>query len=347
MNTTGDLMATPELIDAHTHIYPRSYIERLRARPTIPRVKEHEGKEYFVIFAHEDAPGPVPGREFGVEYTSLDAKLAHMDRNGIDRSVVSLGNPWLDPFDGDDSPQIARELNAEFAGYGEATGGRVVGMGVLPSNSVADAVAIAAEIAATPGLHGVIVGSRICGRTLDDVVLEPLWAELARTRLPVFLHPHYSAAPTELTGFGHAVPVSVGFPFETTIALTRFIFSGALHRHPELRLMAAHGGAGVPVLAGRMDAAWRSDPTTHERLPVPPSECIARLHLDLVLYHEHAMHLARDTVGLDRLAYGTDNPFSVSDPVVNGAALGRAFTPDERETIAAGTRTLFDLPERP
>jgi hypothetical protein len=80
---------------------------------------------------------------------------------------------------------------------------------------------------------------------------------------------------------------------------------------------------------------------------VPPSECIARLHLDLVLYHEHAMHLARDTVGLDRLAYGTDNPFSVSDPVVNGAALVRAFTPDERETIAAGTRTLFDLPERP
>src|SRR5690606_14392467 len=150
------------------------------------------------------------------------------DRNGIDRSVVSLGNPWLDPFDGDDSPEIARELNAELAGYGEATGGRVVGMGVLPSNSIADAVIIAAEIAETAGLHGVIVGSRICGRTLDDAELEPLWAELARTGLPVFLHPHYSAAPTELTGFGHALPVSVGFPLETTIALSRFVFAGVL-----------------------------------------------------------------------------------------------------------------------
>ncbi|HEY9498316.1 MAG TPA: amidohydrolase family protein [Terrimesophilobacter sp.] len=333
----------PELIDAHTHIYPRSYIALLKARTALPRVTEHEGGERFVIFPEEEEAGPGGGRPFDESYTSLEHKLDYMDRNGIDRSVVSLGNPWLDPFDGDESPGIARELNAEFAGYGARTAGRIVGMGVLPSNDIADAVAVAREIAATEGLHGVIVGSRICGRSLDDEELEPLWAALEDTGLGVFLHPHYAAAGEQLRGFGHALPVSVGFPFETTIALARLVFAGVLHRHPKLRMLAAHGGAAIPMLAGRMDAAWRSDPSTHERLPEPPSASVARLHLDLVLYQERSMHLAESMVTTDRLAYGTDNPFSVSDPVVNGAALEESFTVEQREEIAEATRKLFGL----
>lgn len=335
----------PELIDAHTHIYPRSYIERLKARTSIPRVTEHEGREYFVIFAHEEEAGPGGGRAFDAEYTSIELKLEHMDRNRIDRSVVSVGNPWLDPLDGDDSPQIARELNAELAGYEAQTGGRIVGMGVLPSNRVADAVEVAREIATTDGLYGVIIGSRVCGRSLDDEELEPLWQALAEIGLTLFLHPHYSAAADQLRGFGHALPVSVGFPFETTIALARFIFAGVLHRHPGLRMLVAHGGAAIPTLAGRMDAAWRSDPSTHARLPTPPSESIARLYLDLVLYQERTMRLAEDTAGIGKLSYGTDNPFSVSDPVVNGAALESAFDTAKREAIAEGTRRLFRLPD--
>lgn len=333
----------PELIDAHTHIYPRSYIALLKARTTLPRVTEHDGGELFVIFPEEEEAGPGGGRAFDESYTSLERKLAYMDRNGIDRSVVSLGNPWLDPFDGEDSPAIARQLNAELSGYGTRTSGRIVGMGVLPSNEISDAVKVATEIAATDGLHGVIVGSRICGRSLDNDELEPLWATLEESGLGVFLHPHYAAAGEQLRGFGHALPVSVGFPFETTIALARFVFAGVLHRHPKLRMLAAHGGAAIPMLAGRMDAAWRSDPSTHERLPEPPSASIARVHLDLVLYHERSMHLAEAMATCGRLAYGTDNPFSVSDPVVNGAAFNETFTVEQREEIAEATRNLFGL----
>jgi aminocarboxymuconate-semialdehyde decarboxylase len=333
----------PELIDAHTHVYPRSYIALLKARTALPRVTEHEGCERFVIFAEEEEAGPGGGRLFDDSYTSLERKIAFMDANGIDRSIVSLGNPWLDPFDGDDSPGIARELNAEMAGYGARTGGRIVAMGALPSNDIADAVTVAREIAATEGLHGVIIGSRVCGRSLDDDALEPLWAELEKTGLGVFLHPHYSAAADELRGFGHALPVSIGFPFETSIALARLIFAGVLYRHPKLRMLAAHGGAAVPTLTGRMDAAWRSDASTHERLPEPPSASVARLHLDLVLYHQPAMHLVEAMATTHKLAYGTDNPFSVSDPGVNSAALRESFTLEQQEEIAEGTRTLFGL----
>ena len=313
----------PQLIDTHSHTYPRSYLDLLKARTTIPRVTEHEGTEYFVIFPQEEAAGPGGGRPIDASYSSLEEKLAFMDRENISHTVISVGNPWLDPFDGPDSPDLARMLNAELATYRDATDGRILAMGVLPSNDVADAVEVAREVAATDGLYGLITGPFICGRTLDDPALDPLWSLLESTGLPLFVHPHYSAAVEDLRDFGHALPVSIGFPFETTIAVSRLVFAGVLHRHPELRLLISHGGAALPMLAGRMDSAWRSDPSTHERLPTPPSESLARLYVDLVLYHERSMRAAADLAGDDRLVYGTDNPFSVADHPTNVAALQR------------------------
>ena len=89
--------AVSELIDVHSHIYPVPYLELLETRQEIPRVVNRDGKREFLIFPEESHPD-VGGREMGAEFTDLESKLAFMDRFGIDRSIVSLGNPWLDPF---------------------------------------------------------------------------------------------------------------------------------------------------------------------------------------------------------------------------------------------------------
>lgn len=334
----------PQLIDTHSHTYPRSYLDLLKARTTIPRVTEHEGTEYFVIFPQEEAAGPGGGRPIDASYSSLEEKLAFMDRENISHTVISVGNPWLDPFDGPDSPDLARMLNAELATYRDATGGRILAMGVLPSNDVADAVEVAREVAATDGLYGLITGPFVCGRTLDSPDLDPLWEVLESTGLPLFVHPHYSAAVEDLRDFGHALPVSIGFPFETTIAVSRLVFAGVLHRYPELRLLISHGGAALPMLAGRMDSAWRSDPSTHERLPTPPSQSLAKLYVDLVLYHERSMDASTNLVGVDQVMYGTDNPFSVSDPAANVRAMGVAYSGEDLEKVShLNARRLFRI----
>lgn len=334
-----------ELIDVHSHIYPRTYMDLLRSRTSIPRVSEHEGTEYFVIFPQEEAAGPGGGRPIDAGYTSIEEKLAFMSREGISTTVVSVGNPWLDPFDDASSPDLARQINSELARVGDETGGKIVAMGVLPANDVADAVRIAREIGDTDGLHGVITGPMVCGRTLDDPSLDPLWTTLATSGLPLFVHPHYSAAVEDLRDFGHALPVAIGFPFETTIAVSRLVFAGVLHRHPDLKILVSHGGGALPMLAGRMDSAWRSDPSTHDRLPTPPSESLARLYVDLVLYHERSMAASSDLVGCSKVMYGTDNPFSVSDPTTNLGAVTRAFDgPDLALARAANARELFRLP---
>jgi aminocarboxymuconate-semialdehyde decarboxylase len=329
--------ARPSVIDVHSHLYPRWYIELLKDRTEIPRVTGEEGDERFVIFPDEQAAASGGGRAMTDDYWSVETKLTFMDRHGIDRTVLSLGNPWLEPFEAEAGLAAARRLNAEFAELGARTGGRIQGMGVLPGRDVDAATAVIEEVARTVGLVGLVSGVRICGLTLDDPALEPVWRALEETGMPLLLHPHHASAMDELGGFGHALPVALGFPVETTVALTRLLFAGVLHRHPGLRIVGSHGGGTLPYLAGRLDAGWRSDPALSKRAPTPPSDVMPRLFLDAVLYHERALRAAADLVGPDHMAFGTDHPFSIADPDANLAAIRGTFDEDAAARVLAGT----------
>lgn len=85
------------IVDSHSHLYSQSYMELLRSRSEIPRIDVRDGASYFVIFPEEAYGG---GRLMDATMWSIEEKLAAMDRGGFDRSVVSLGNPWLDPVRG-------------------------------------------------------------------------------------------------------------------------------------------------------------------------------------------------------------------------------------------------------
>jgi predicted TIM-barrel fold metal-dependent hydrolase len=338
------MTAARPVVDIHSHLYPRWYIDMLKARTEIPRVTGDEGAERFVIFPDEASTGAGGGRAMTDDYWSIETKLAYMDRHGIDRTVLSLGNPWLEPFAPDASLAAARRLNDDFATLRERTGGRITGMGGLPAGSVADVLSVIGEIADREALAGAVSGTRIAGLTLDDEALDPVWAALERTGVPLLIHPHHGSAMDELGGFGHALPVAVAFPVETTVAVARLLMAGVLHRHPDLRLVASHGGGTIPFLAGRLDAGWRSDPSLAARAPTPPSTVVDRLYLDAVVYHSRALRAAADLVGTDHLAFGTDHPFSIADPQTNLAAIDEAFTGrDVARVLAATAMGLYGL----
>jgi predicted TIM-barrel fold metal-dependent hydrolase len=325
------------VVDIHTHLYPSVYLDALRARTEAPKLVPSPDGDLFVIFPDE------PGRVMDEEYSDVGRKLAFMDRAGIDQSVVSLGNPWLDPISG--STGLARDLNAQFAALRDDTGARLVGLGVLPSDSVADAVEIAGEIGATGSLYGVVTGTRICGMRLDDEALDPLWTVLESSGLPLLVHPHYGLGMEDLLGYDHALPVGLAFPFETTAAVARMIFGGVYERFPDLKVVASHGGGTLPFLAGRLDAAWQSDPAVQKRLPVVPSERLSKLFLDALTYHPRAMRATAELVGADQMAFGTDHPFSVSDPAANLKGVAEAFDGPARDAVLHGSAiSYFGLP---
>lgn len=332
------------IIDSHSHLYSQSYMDLLRSRSALPRIDERDGSSYFIIFPEEEHTG---GRLMEAPMWSLEEKLAAMDRGGFDRSVVSLGNPWLVPVEGPESIDWANRINADFASFEARTGGRIHGLGVLPNADPDAAAKVVQEIADTHGLYGVITGCRICGRTFDAPELEPVWVALSRTSLPIFVHPHYAVAIDQLGGFGTILPLGIGFPVETSIAVTRPILSGVLQRHPGIKLLVAHGGGVLPYLAARLDVSWRGDDQAQKRLAIPPSEALSAVWLDSVVYHRRALYAAVDLLGKDRLLFGTDHPFFKDSPKDIFATVAEAFADDAAVLDAvAGQNAIsfFGLP---
>ena len=343
----GHLNAVREtVLDIHSHFYPRWYLDLLHDRSSIPRVSRSDGVEEFVIFPEEENPEH-GGRVITEDYWSLESKLSYMERFGIDQTLLSLGNPWLDFLDESQGVEIARHLNEDFSTLGSRTKGRIFGMGALPGAGVENVSVVIREIAAQENLFGAITGTRIAGYAFDAPELDPVWLALQESGLPLLVHPHYGLALDQLEGFGHAMPVAVGFPLETTVCLARLVYAGVLHRFPGVRLVGSHGGGALPFLAGRLDAGWSSDPGLVSRMPTPPSDVLDQLFLDAVLYHPRALRTAADLVGAGHLMFGTDHPFSIADPAANLSAIKEAFSDEEALLVlASSAMDLYEMPAK-
>lgn len=83
-------------IDCHTHMYTPKYMDILHNRTSIPRVSIHNGIRRLIILPDEDKETTTSaGRVIGREYWDVKAKIAFMDNHGIEKSIISLANPWL------------------------------------------------------------------------------------------------------------------------------------------------------------------------------------------------------------------------------------------------------------
>ena len=122
---------------------------------------------------------------------------------------------------------------------------------------------------------------------LPSDMLDVVWSSLATKNLVVFLHPHYGVAGSapELYGpkdNGHVLPLALGFPFETTIAITRLILAGTLDRHPTLKLLLAHSGGALPQLSSRIASCIEHDPAVKGRLKHDARWYLGKLWFDAV-----------------------------------------------------------------
>lgn len=308
------------VVDIHTHVYPPSYIKLLEARTVIPYVRAFPPDKTLrlVILPGEDkGEGTSQGRPVGPEYYDITQKIAFMDKHHIDISVISLANPWLDWVPKEQAVSTAKELNDDVEAECEKFPGRLFAFATLPLSGGKEV--ILEEIKRVKGLkyvRGVIMGTTGLGVGLDDPELLPIFKALDEAKLPVFLHPHYGL-PSELWGpqsgsYGHVLPLALGFPMETTIAVTRMILSGVFSKIPELTFILAHSGGTLPFLAGRIESCIRHEAHANIRGAGDPTvwEILKKnIYLDAVIYGDVGLKAAIDVSGGDRVMFGTDHPF--------------------------------------
>jgi aminocarboxymuconate-semialdehyde decarboxylase len=303
------------LIDIHTHMYPPPYINLLKSRTTVPYIRASSSStpsnplDLRLIIL----PGEELGRPVGPSYWDVREKLAFMTQHAIDVSVVSLANPWLDFVEEvTEAARFAREINDWFDATGEELGGRFYFFAVLPLQAPIEV--IRAEIERVKQLkwcRGVVMGTTGAGKGLDDPGFVPVWEALAETKMMVFLHPHYGL-PAEVFGpraneYGHVLPLALGFPLETTIAITRMILTGIFNKLPDLRILLAHSGGTLPFLAGRIQSCIDHDAhfmkEGEHKIDIW-SVLKTNIYLDAVIYDDIALKAAAERVNYSRVLFG-------------------------------------------
>jgi len=95
------------------------------------------------------------------------------------------------------------------------------------------------------------------GKWPGDAAHEPIWQELNRRNAILYMHPWVPACCSNLN-YG-AGPFMNEIDFETSRAVISFITGGVFFKYPNLKLILAHSGGTLPVLAGRMKDRYPAD----------------------------------------------------------------------------------------
>ena len=248
--------------------------------------------------------------------TQYDERLKDLDDMGIDLQVVMPAPPqcyFTLPID-IAAPAI-RMVNDGIAKYVAGKPNRFVGMGTVPLQDGAEAAKELERCMRDLNFKGVQILTNIAGKEISDPSCAPFWAKAEELGALVVLHPNGFTEGRRLTRF--YFNNVIGNPLETTIALHHLIFDGVLERHPDLKILAVHGGGYLPAYCGRIDHAWGARSDSHSELPQPPTSYLKKIYLDSVVFTPHQLaHLLR-VFGADHIVMGTDYPFDMAeyDPI--------------------------------
>ena len=324
------------IIDVHTHMFTRRWLELLRTRGTPFTVQLRPDGREEVFRGDTPVVFPQPG------HFDYNLRLRAMDEAGIDLSIVSLTCPNVYWGGEEVSSEAARESNATMAEAQRAHPDRIRWLASLPWEYPGRAVE-EVERSCDDGAVGVMVIANIAGRSLTEPAFEPIWAEIDRRALPVLVHPGEPPGTDLMDMRLYDLSWSVGFMFDTTLAITRLIFDGFLDRFPSVKLIAAHGGGALPYLVGRFEKGDEVELPSRRRMTAKPTDYLRRIWYDCLTYDPRALAYLISVVGPERVLFGTDWPHQVHD-VAGSLANTAALPPDQRDAIrSVNARALFGL----
>lgn len=295
-------------------------------------------EEHFLTESFVRATGAPRFAELQPKLLDLAAgRIADMDQAGIDLQVLSLASMGIDALDVATSTSLVRDINDELASAVRAHPTRFAGFATL---ALKDAHAAAAELdrcITRLGFPGALVDGTTGGLFLDDPSFLPIFEAAAHLNVPIYLHPAPPPEPVRQAYFT-GLPGDVGFLLsiagwgwhaETGLHTLRLIVSGLFDRFPALQLIIGHMGEGLPYALARSSAVL-SLAASHLRQPVA-AYFQSNIHLTTSGYFTHPpLRCAIEVVGLDRLLFSVDYPFS---PNTRGRAfldsLGGLLSPED------------------
>ena len=325
------------VIDVHTHMLTLEWIELLRGSggPAYEVKKTRAGQD--TIHLHG-----APFMTLMPAMWDYDQRIKDMDAARVDVAIVSLTCPSAYWGGREVSLKAATLVNDSMAEQQRARPDRIRWFATLPWQYSDDATRELARCVSL-GAVGVLVLANIAGQNLTDPQFARIWQEIDRLGLPVLVHPTapQGVADMALDEFGLVPPI--GFMLDTTLAFARLILAGFLDTYPNLKLIAAHGGATLPYLAGRLDRCHEMIPACSAVIKEKPSTYLRRILYDTVVYDQRALQMCLEVGGDGNMLYGSDYPHNIGDMAGCLARVNALPADQARRAAGENARRVFKL----
>jgi len=192
-----------------------------------------------------------------MDWFDVEKRVEIMDKYpDLVEVLIPTGQPLESHASPEDAAYIAEMYNDELAETVRKYPDKFMAAGaILPMNNLDFALKEMDRTINQMGFKGVFIQIPVAGRPMDLPEFMPIYERMCDYDLPIWIHPtrhasypDYANEDASKYGLQHVF----GWPFETTIAMSRIVCSGILMKYPNLKLITHHAGAMIPFLSGRI-----------------------------------------------------------------------------------------------
>lgn len=256
--------------------------------------------------------------------TDVEKRLALLDTFPAYRQVPCLVSPPLEALAGPEkAAELARIANDGMAEMAARCPERFPGFfASLALNHPAAMLKEARRAIDELGACGVQIFTSMNGEAVDAPPFQDLFALMAEIDRPILMHPTLEMDRPDYAGESYSryeLWWVLGWPYETSKAMYRLVFSGLFDRWPDLKIITHHGGGMIPMVEGRLNAGLaaygtRTPARLREKETTPlrgePLAAFRRFYTDTATFGSlGSAELALRFFGPERVLFATDMPF--------------------------------------
>jgi aminocarboxymuconate-semialdehyde decarboxylase len=318
------------IVDCHAHMVPPDLLTAIRKDAAkFPSIKQTETDHGVALsFA-----GAKPIRPVSKPLSDIPARLAWMDKNGIDKQVTG---GWVDMFgyevQGAEGEAWATMTNDALMAAAKAQP-RFVPLATVPLGDGTRAASVL-KAAMKAGFPGAMIGTlpRGVGSVLDAADLDAFWQAADETGAFIHIHPSFDAGDVRVNDFGLAN--GLGRVTDAVIAIARLISAGHVAKYKNVKFFAPIGGAALPFVLGRLKKNYSITPGIGD-----PVAALGAIYTDTILHDARVLKFVIEMMGTERLMMGSDMPFPIGDTepmkIVAAAGLSKALADSINGGLAA------------
>jgi predicted TIM-barrel fold metal-dependent hydrolase len=290
----------------------------------------------------------------------MDSRFKIMDKfEGLVQVLTIAGPPIESVFSPKKAEGLTKMANDGMAELVVKYPDRfVAAVACLPMANIEAALKEADRAINDLGCKGIMIHTPINNKAMDLPEYMPIYEKMSQYDLPIWIHPFrpetYADYTTEHIS-KHRIYQRFGWPYETTTAMARLVFSGVLEKYPGLKFITHHCGGMIPFFASRTEP--RSDvpkeQTEGTLMPLSrhPVEYFKMFYGDTSNINLAALTCGYDFFGTGHLVFGTDMPWGAQQgdffnrQAINAIEQLKISEADKRAIFQGNARRLLHLPD--